>query len=111
MKIRQLQIIIRTAIITQIRYVRAFRNFSTFQALVKNAPIDYSVRARDYRFNFDTAKEAIRAGAADLVTFGVPFLTNPDLPERFRLNAPLNQPDPATFYTGGEQEYADYPSL
>ncbi len=57
------------------------------------------------------ASAVIREGKADLVAFGVPFIANPDLPERFRRNAPLNTPDPATFYGGGEQGYTDYPFL
>jgi N-ethylmaleimide reductase len=39
------------------------------------------------------------------------FLANPDLPRRFRLGAPLNQPDESTFYGGGERGYVDYPTL
>ena len=54
---------------------------------------------------------AIASGDADLVAYGVRFLANPDLPERFRRNAPLNQPDTATFYTGEEKGYVDYPAL
>jgi N-ethylmaleimide reductase len=54
---------------------------------------------------------AIAAGLADLVAFGSAFLANPDLPLRLRVRAPLNQPDPATFYGGDERGYVDYPSL
>lgn len=43
--------------------------------------------------------------------FGRLFLANPDLPERFRRRASLNDPDPKTFYGGGEHGYTDYPSL
>jgi len=50
-------------------------------------------------------------GDADMISFGVPFLVNPDLPERFAKGAPLNAPDPATFYGGAEHRYADYPFL
>lgn len=57
------------------------------------------------------AEAAIAAGAVDAVAFGTPFLANPDLPERFRLGAPLNQADPATFYTPGPAGYTDYPTL
>ncbi|MGJ9420670.1 alkene reductase [Massilia sp. CMS3.1] len=62
---------------------------------------------------FDKAKaEAILAtGTADMVAFGVPFIANPDLPERFRLNAALNKPDPTTFYGIGPVGYTDYPTL
>ena len=48
---------------------------------------------------------------ADAVSFGQLFLTNPDLPERFRSDSPLNEPDFSTFYGGGEKGYIDYPFL
>jgi len=54
---------------------------------------------------------AIARGEADLVAFGVPFLANPDLPARYRENAPLNLPDQATFYAGEAKGYIDYPAL
>ena len=62
---------------------------------------------------FDKAKgdAVIAAGHADLVAFGVPFIANPDLVERLRSDAPLNKPDPATFYGIGPKGYTDYPML
>jgi N-ethylmaleimide reductase len=57
------------------------------------------------------ASAAIVSGRVDAVAFGVPFLANPDLPERFRRGAPLNAPDSATFYTPGPKGYTDYPAL
>ena len=54
---------------------------------------------------------AILSGHAEAVAFGVPFIANPDLVERFRRDAPLNTPDQKTFYGGGEQGYTDYPTL
>jgi N-ethylmaleimide reductase len=48
-------------------------------------------------YGLHSGNEAIASGEADLIAFGVPFLANPDLPERFRQNAPLNEPDVATF--------------
>ncbi|RWX74666.1 alkene reductase [Neorhizobium lilium] len=62
-------------------------------------------------FDADSAEIAITNGAADLIAFGTKFLANPDLIERFRSGAPLNQPDPATFYQGEEHGYTDYPAL
>ena len=59
----------------------------------------------------ETADAALARGQADLVSFGVPFLANPDLPRRLREGAPLNAPDRATFYGGGEHGYTDYPAL
>lgn len=55
--------------------------------------------------------EAISNGAADVVAFGVPFLANPDLVERFRVGAPLNAPKFETFYNGGAEGYIDYPVM
>jgi len=58
-----------------------------------------------------SGNEAIESGMADLVSFGVLFLANPDLPDRFGKNAPLNSGDISTFYTGEEKGYTDYPAL
>jgi N-ethylmaleimide reductase len=62
---------------------------------------------------FDKAKAnaALAASHADLVAFGVPFLANPDLVRRLELGAPLNKPDPSTFYGVGPKGYIDYPAL
>jgi N-ethylmaleimide reductase len=62
---------------------------------------------------FDKAKAnvVIAAGFADLVAFGAPFIANPDLVERLRGDAPLDKPDPTTFYTAGPKGYTDYPAL
>lgn len=63
--------------------------------------------------NYDQARaeQALKQGDADLVAFGRLFIANPDLPERFVRGAPLNEPDPDTFYGGGEAGYTDYPTL
>lgn len=62
-------------------------------------------------YDAQSGGRAIQHGAADLIAYGVPFIANPDLVTRFRLGAPLNQPDFATFYFGGAKGYTDYPSL
>lgn len=62
-------------------------------------------------YGADTGNAAIAAGQADLVSFGAPFVANPDLPERLRTGAPLNEPDRATFYGGDARGYTDYPAL
>jgi N-ethylmaleimide reductase len=59
----------------------------------------------------DKANAALAAGDADLVAFGVPYIANPDLVERFAQGAALNAADPDTFYGGGAEGYTDYPSL
>ena len=62
-------------------------------------------------YTLDRAQAVLQAGLADLVAFGQLFLANPDLPERFKRAAPLNTPDPQTYYGGGAQGYIDYPTL
>ncbi|MEI6192764.1 MAG: alkene reductase [Verrucomicrobiota bacterium] len=62
-------------------------------------------------FTQATANQVLVAGEADAVAFGVPLLANPDLPARFRQNAPLNAPDQSTFYASGPKGYTDYPTL
>jgi N-ethylmaleimide reductase len=62
-------------------------------------------------FDKPKANAALDAGQADLVSFGVPYIANPDLALRFRHDSPLNKPDPATFYGEGPKGYTDYPSL
>jgi len=57
------------------------------------------------------AEHVIEAGEADAVAFGKLFIANPDLPKRFKLGAPLNEPIVETFYTHGPEGYVDYPSL
>lgn len=59
----------------------------------------------------EMAMQAVASGRADLIAFGRPFISNPDLVERLRVNAPLTPPDPATFYGGDEKGYLDYPTL
>lgn len=81
-------------------------------------PVIDAIRAGFHRsyigngaYTADEARERIAAGGCELVTFGRPFISNPDLPERIRRGAPLNEWDSATFYGGDERGYTDYPSL
>ncbi len=62
-------------------------------------------------YDKEKAERVLAAGDADLVAFGRLFIANPDLPERFRTGAPLNPPDPASFYGGDARGYIDYPAL
>jgi N-ethylmaleimide reductase len=62
-------------------------------------------------FDHDAAEEWLQEGRADLIAFGRKFLANPDLPERFRLRAPLHPDDRSTYYGGGAKGYTDYPTL
>ncbi len=62
-------------------------------------------------YDLARGEKAIESGYADAVSYGRPFIANPDLPERFASNALLNEPDMNTFYGGTEQGYTDYPFL
>jgi N-ethylmaleimide reductase len=62
-------------------------------------------------FTLESGNAAIAEGWADAIAFGVPFIANPDLPERFRRKAPLNAADESTFYSPGGKGYTDYPML
>jgi N-ethylmaleimide reductase len=62
-------------------------------------------------FDRASAESALRAGQTDLIAFARPFLANPDLLKRMRVDAALNAADMATFYTPGPTGYTDYPAL
>lgn len=84
-----------------------------------NAPFDYASLRKRFKgaymgnnaYDVALAEKTLESGAADLIAFGKPFIANPDLVERFRQGAPLNEPDKATFYGGGAKGYTDYPTL
>jgi N-ethylmaleimide reductase len=61
-------------------------------------------------YDLETARAAIANGAADAVVFGRPFISNPDLVERYSTGAPLSEMNPATLYGGGAEGYSDYPN-
>ncbi|ELP68962.1 hypothetical protein STRTUCAR8_09043, partial [Streptomyces turgidiscabies Car8] len=67
--------------------------------ILNRAGTDISTRIKD-----------IEDGLADVITVGTMALANPDLVERVRAGAPLNTPDPTTFYGGGAGGYTDYPT-
>jgi N-ethylmaleimide reductase len=62
-------------------------------------------------YDAERAESDLSAGKCDLVAFGKAFLANPDLIKRWQTGAPLNAPDPNTFYTPGPKGYTDYPVL
>ena len=82
-------------------------------------PFDYQALRKAFRgayianngFTRELAIETVEKGEADLIAFGRLFIANPDLPERLKLDAPLNTPDVATFYGGDAKGYTDYPAL
>jgi N-ethylmaleimide reductase len=62
-------------------------------------------------YTASTAEETVADGFAAAIAFGRLFISNPDLPQRFRAKTELNTPDRSTFYGGTEKGYTDYPSL
>jgi N-ethylmaleimide reductase len=62
-------------------------------------------------YDLALANAVLADGKADLVAFGKPFISNPDLVERLRRDAPLNELDRDTLYGGGAKGYVDYPTL
>ena len=83
------------------------------------APFDYaSLRKRfagaymaNNGYDVELATKTLAANEADLIAFGKPFISNPDLVERLKAGAPLNEWDKATFYGGNAKGYTDYPTL
>ncbi len=59
----------------------------------------------------ESANLMLEKSQADLIAFGKPFISNPDLVERLKTKAPLAEPVKETFYHGGEKGFIDYPAL
>ena len=82
-------------------------------------PFDYAALRRHFPgawmvnngYQRQMALDAVSSGAADLVAFGKPFISNPDLVRRLHDDAPLNPLDAAKLYGGGAEGYIDYPAL
>jgi len=83
------------------------------------APFDYAALRRRFNgawmvnngYQRQMAVDIVASGAADLVSFGRPFIGNPDLVRRLREDAPLAAFDKKTLYGGGARGYTDYPTL
>ncbi len=83
------------------------------------APFDYAALRRKFSgawivnngYQRQMAIDVVASGGADLVSFGRPFISNPDLVRRLREDAPLNPLDKGTLYGGGAKGYTDYPML
>ena len=79
--------------------------------LAKLRPIWKSILITNGNYDLESANAILANRGADMVAFGRLFIANPDLPLRFAKHAPLNKPDPETFYGGDERGYTDYPFL
>jgi N-ethylmaleimide reductase len=77
--------------------------------LAEFRPIYQGVIIGNCGYTKETAEERIAEGNADMIAIGRPFITNPDLPERYRNNWPLNPAeDMSLWYTPGPEGYTDY---
>ncbi len=92
----------------------AYVHVSNFTGEVWHAklrPIYQGVYFAGASFTRESGEALLAQGGADAIVYGTKFLANPDLPKRFKRNAPLNEPDQSTFYVPGEHGYTDYPTL
>ena len=104
-------------------YIHVIEGATGGPRVIEDRPFDFAAMRATYRaaggkgawmvnngYDKAQAEAAIEAGA-DLVAFGKLYISNPDLVERLRTEAPLNEADKTTFYGGGEKGYTDYPAL
>jgi N-ethylmaleimide reductase len=80
-------------------------DFDAFRKLFKGAYM------ANLSYDKTRGNAAVQSGHANVIAYGVPFIANPDLVERFKQDAPLNEADSKTFYGGTEKGYTDYPQL
>ena len=115
--------VVRELAALNLAYVHIIEGATGGPRELPDRPFNYDALKRAYRmaggrgawmvnngYDKALAEQAVAKGA-DLVAFGRPFIANPDLVRRLREDAPLNTPDPATFYGGGAKGYTDYPAL
>jgi 2,4-dienoyl-CoA reductase-like NADH-dependent reductase (Old Yellow Enzyme family) len=90
----------------------------TSAGAIPTAPVSPAVRAiysgkilLNGDYDGPTAHTRMAEGVADAISFGRPFISNPDLVHRIAVGAPLSAGDPDTFYSGGAKGYVDYPPM
>ena len=96
-------------------YLHVVENFGQ----TESAPFDFvSLRQKfagayiaNGGYTGQLAEQSLQNNHSDFIAFGAPFIANPDLPNRIKISATLNEADPSTFYGGGAEGYTDYPSL
>jgi N-ethylmaleimide reductase len=105
-------------------YIHIIEGATSGPREIPDRPFDYAAMQRTYRdaggkgawmvnngYDKALAEQVLKEEKADLVAFGRPYIANPDLVERLRANAPLNEADRKTFYGGDARGYTDYPAL
>lgn len=90
-------------------FAREYQGSDSIALDIKNA--FGGVFIANERFTAESAEQAIASGTADAVAFGVPYISNPDLPERIKARAPWNETNFKTIYTDSEVGYTDYPTM
>ena len=108
----------------QLAYVHIIEGATGGPRELEDRPFDYAALKNAYReaggkgawmtnngYDRALAMQKVADGEVDLVAFGKAYIANPDLVRRLKEDAPLNEPDPSTFYGGGEHGYTDYPTL
>ncbi|MBI5559206.1 MAG: alkene reductase [Deltaproteobacteria bacterium] len=86
-----------------------FHNQGEPMTLAEFKPVFPGIIIGNCGYGKEAAEERVAAGQADMIAFGRPFITNPDLPERFKHDWPLNPAeDMSLWYTPGPEGYTDY---
>ena len=108
----------------QLAYLHLIEGATGGPREIEGRPFDYAVMRAAWRasggqgawmvnngYTSRAMAEDALAHGADLVAFGRPYISNPDLVERLKIDAPLAKADKTTFYGGGAHGYTDYPTL
>lgn len=90
-------------------FAREYQGPDSLGVAIKNA--FGGIYIANEKFSQQTAETIVTEGHADAVSFGVPFISNPDLPRRFAEALPLNETNFQTLYAEGSVGYTDYPAL
>jgi 2,4-dienoyl-CoA reductase-like NADH-dependent reductase (Old Yellow Enzyme family) len=90
-------------------FAREFQGPDSLGPVIKNA--FGGLYIANEKFTLASAEAAVTEGLADAVSFGVPFISNPDLPRRFAEGLALNETNFQTLYAEGSIGYTDYPAL
>lgn len=112
--------VVRELSVRKIAYAHIMEKIPSDEEPKDNIPVSFfrplfdGVIVSNGGFTYEKSTTYIKEGWADAIAFGVPYIANPDLAQRFHkfgAKAPLNPPRPDTFYGGTEEGYTDYPAM